>query len=149
MTTILIICTYNRSVSKMASAYLESRLKEGGFELLDAGLSVRKGDRIAEGAQEALRRQGLITERTAGTLLSLKEIKQADLILCPTAELVRKVTDAYTSARGKTLHMMTYAPGGRRDVFEPRKDAESHLNCLKMMMPGLDAIAEKLTRQDD
>ena len=143
MTHILIVCNYNRSVSKMASAYLAEKLKGADFEVTDAGMSVRKGDRISHGAVEALSQNCLFTERTGCTGVTLKEIKLADLILCSTEELVRKLTDSFHSARGKTLHLMTYAPA-RRDVFEPQKETASHLQCLNMMKPGLDAIAEKL-----
>jgi len=143
MVHILIICNYNRSVSKMAAAYLADKLKGQDFSVTDAGMSVRKGDRISPAAVAALQENGLFTEHTACTAISLKEIKQAELILCTTAELVRKLTDSYQSARGKTIHLMTYA-SERRDVFEPQKEVASHLQCLNMMKPGLDAIARKL-----
>jgi len=143
MTRILIICNYNRSVSKMAAAYLQSLLPESEYQVADAGFSVRKGDRIAPAAISALAECSLMTESTGCNLVSLKDIKQADLILGVSAEIVKKLTDSYHSARGKTLHLMTYA-SEKRDVFEPRHDVQSHVQCINMMKPGLDAIAQKL-----
>ena len=54
MVHILIICNYNRSVSKMAAAYLADKLKGMDYSVTDAGMSVRKGDRIAPAAVAAL-----------------------------------------------------------------------------------------------
>lgn len=148
MTNILVICNYNRSVSKMAAAYLASKLDSKEYAVADAGMSVHKGDRIADGAVAALAERHLMTESTGCHAVSLKEIKQADLILCSSSEIVKKLMDSFHSARGKTLHIMTYAHV-KRDVFEPRKNATSHTQCLNMMIPGLNAIAAKLNDMRD
>ena len=148
MTNILIICQYNHSVSKMAAAYLASKLDAKEYVVADAGMSVHKGDRIADGAVAALAAKNIRTESMGCNSISLKDIKQADLILCSNAEIVKKLTDSFHSARGKTLHLMTYA-NEKRDVFEPRKNVDSHMQCLNMMIPGLNAIAAKLNNACD
>lgn len=146
MSQILFICNSNRSASKMAAAYLAHKLIEAGrsdFDVISAGLAVRKGDGIPQAAIDVLAEVGAKSETLLARQLSLKEIKSSDLIICLTDEVLKKVTDSFRSSHGKTIHLMTLADG-KRDVFEPRSTPDACRNCLNMMKPALDTLAARL-----
>lgn len=145
MSSILVVCNSNRIASKMAAAYLAFKLKELGgtdFTVQSAGMAVRRGDAIPQAAVDVLAETGLAVENIGVIQLGLKEIKAADLIICMTADIVKKLTMSYQSAKGKTV--LISGMTDKRDIFEPRSNKESCRNCLAMMKTSLDVIAERL-----
>ena len=146
MTKVLFICRSDRIAGKMAAAYMTHKMAELGqtdFEATSAGTAVRHGDGIPEVAVNVLKEFGCIVQTIASNPLTLKDIRNADLIVCLTAELLREITGGYKSAKGKTVSLMSMVSDGR-DVFEPRSTADACTQCLKMMMPALDQMAERL-----
>ncbi|MBQ7651401.1 MAG: hypothetical protein IJS15_10605 [Victivallales bacterium] len=147
MTKVLFICRSDRIAGKMAAAYLARKMAELGqtdFEATSAGTAVRHGDGIPEVAVNVLKEFGCTVQTITSNPLTLKDIRNADLIVCLTAELLRDITGGYKSARGKTVSLMSMLRDGR-DVFEPRSTADACRQCLQMMMPALDRMAERLT----
>ncbi len=145
MRSILIVCHSNMIASKMAAAYLASRLRElggQGFGVFSAGMDVRRGSRMPKAAVEALGRMGLEAPGIRTVQVGLKEIRAADLILCATGEIVKRLTSSFISARGKTVILSSLTD--RRDVYDPRPVVENCMNCLMMMKPSLDAVADRL-----
>jgi len=146
MTKVLFICKSDRIAGKMAAAYLANKMAELGqtdFEATSAGTAVRHGDGIPEVAVNILKEFGCTVQTITSNPLTLKDIRNADLIVCLTAELLREITGGYKSARGKTVSLMGMLSDGR-DVFEPRSTADACRQCLQMMMPALDRMAERL-----
>ena len=103
------------------------------------------------------KRTGWLTRndnRQAGEFYGMPSLRErereavlADLIVCLSAAVLKKLTDDFFSARGKAIHIMTQLPDrpeNLRDVFEPRSNVESCRNCLAMMRPALDNMAEKM-----
>ena len=146
MTNILFICKSDRIAAKMAAAYLSHRLEELGckeVETFSAGTSVRRGDGIPEVAVNFLKSIGCTVPLLMSTQLTLKEIRNADLIVCLSEETFVRVSDGYKSAKYKTINLMAKFGGGE-DVFEPRSTLESCRNCMAMMKSSLDNMAERL-----
>ena len=152
MVRILFVCESNRIASKMAAAYLAGKLKSLGateFDIQSAGLHVRRGDGMPPAAQQVITELGYDCGWMSSKQLDLKEVRSAELIVCLSSEVLKKVSDDFFSARGKIIHIMTQLPerpATLRDVFEPRSNLESCKNCLAMMRPALDNMAEKLSR---
>ncbi len=147
MTKVLFICRSDRIAGKMAAAYLARKMAELGqtdFEATSAGTAVRHGDGIPEVAINVLKEFGCTVPIISSNQLTLKDIRNADLIVCLTEELLRQITGGYKSARGKTVSLMSMVSDGR-DVFEPRSTAEICRQCLRMMKPALDRMAERLS----
>jgi len=143
---VLFICQSNRSISKMAAAYLAHKLKELGRRdiiVLSAGTSVWRENAMHQAAIDALAEIGVVSPTIGPAQLSLKDIKSSGLIVCMSDEMVKKITDDFQSARGKTIHLMSQSDA-KRDVFEPRATLEACRQCLAMMRPALDRIAERL-----
>ena len=146
MTKILFICKSDRIASKMAAAYLSHRLAELGcedFETFSAGTMVRRGDGIPDVAVNLLKSIDCTVPTLMSTQLTLKEIRNADLIVCLSEEVFFRVTEGYRSAKYKTISLMNKFGNGE-DVFEPRSTLESCRNCLAMMKSALDNMAERL-----
>ena len=146
MTKVLFICRSDRIAGKMAAAYLARKMAELGqtdFEATSAGTAVRHGDGMPEIAAEVLKEFGCTAQTISSNKLSLKDIRNADLIVCLSEELLREITGGYKSAKGKTVSLMSMLGGGR-DIFEPRSTADACRQCLRMMMPALDRMAERL-----
>ncbi|MBR4675821.1 MAG: hypothetical protein IKP00_15285 [Victivallales bacterium] len=150
MVHIIFVCESNRIASKMAAAYLAGKLKSLGateFDVQSAGLRVRKGDGMPPAAQQVITELGYDCGWLGAKPLDLKDVRASDLIVCLSAAVLKKVSDSFFSARGKLIHIMTQLPNRPetlRDVFEPRSNLESCKNCLAMMRPALDNMAEKL-----
>ncbi len=147
MTKILFICKSDRIAGKMAAAYLSHRLSELGkteFETASAGVAVRHGDGIPQIAVDVLKEEGCTVQTISSNPLTLKEIQNADLIVCLTGELLKEVMGNYKSAKGKTVSLMGMVSDGR-DIFEPRSTAEACRQCLRMMKPALERMAERLS----
>ena len=147
MTKILFISRSDRISGKMAASYLAHRmteLEQTDFEVTSAGTAVRHGDSIPEIAVNVLKEFGCIVPIITSNQVTLKDIRNADLIVCLTGELLKEITGGYMSARGKTVSLMSMLSDGR-DVFEPRSTAEACRQCLRMMKPALDRMAERLS----
>ena len=150
MVRILFVCESNRIASKMAAAYLAGKLKSLGatdFDVQSAGLRVRKGDGMPTVAQQVITELGYDCGWMSSKQLDLKEVRSAELIVCLSGAVLKKVSDDFFSARGKIIHLMTQLPERPetlRDIFEPRSNLESCRNCLAMMRPALDNMAERL-----
>ena len=146
MTKILFISRSDRISGKMAASYLAHRLTEleqTDFEVTSAGTAVRHGDGIPEIAINVLKEFGCTVPIISSNQLTLKHISNADLIVCLTDELYKQITGGYRSAKGKTVSLMSMVSDGR-DVFEPRSTAEACRQCLRMMKPALERLAERL-----
>lgn len=130
----------------MAAAYIAHKMAELGqvdFEATSAGTAVRHGDGIPEIAVNVLKEYGCTVQTITSNQLTLKDIRNADLVVCLTGELLKEITGGYRSAKGKTVSLMSMIKDGR-DVFEPRSTADACRQCLQMMMPALDRMAERL-----
>ncbi len=146
MTKVLFICRSDRIAGKMAAAYIAHKMAELGqvdFEATSAGTAVRHGDGIPEIAVNVLKEYGCTVQTITSNQLTLKDIRNADLVVCLTGELLKEITGGYRSAKGKTVSLMSMIKDGR-DVFEPRSTADACRQCLQMMMPALDRMAERL-----
>lgn len=147
MTRILFISRSDRISGKMAASYFMHRIGElelADIEVASAGTAVRHGDGIPEVAINVLKEFGCTVPIISSNQLTLKDIRNSDLIVCLTEELLRQITGGYKSARGKTVSLMSMVSDGR-DVFEPRSTAEICRQCLRMMKPALDRMAERLS----
>lgn len=149
MPNILFVCQTNQTASPMAAAYLEHKLKELGkasdYQISSAGLKVRHGASVCQGAREALAELGLKPLHIGAVLLSYKQAHPADLIVCTTEEVRDAVLDQFRFAERKTVLLLPMAGGNKRNVFEPRQNSvELNRQCLEMMKPALDAIAQRL-----
>lgn len=150
MVNILFVCESNRIASKMAAAYLAGKLNSLGatdFNVQSAGLRVRKGDGMPPAAQQVITELGYDCGRLGAKQVDLKDVRSSELIVCLSEAVLKKLTDDFFSARGKAIHIMTQLPDrpeNLRDVFEPRSNVESCRNCLAMMRPALDNMAEKM-----
>ena len=97
-----------------------------------------------QGARQALAALGLEPLRIGTQAVQLFHIKTANLILCMTQEQQERLEKKYVSAIGKTRTLMSIIQSDR-DIFEPRsQDAANHGNCLAMMRPALDSLADRL-----
>ena len=146
MTKVLFICRSDKIAGKMAAAYIAHKMAELGqtdFEATSAGTAVRHGDGIPEVAVNVLKEYGCTVQTITSNQLTLKDIRNADLVVCLTGELLREITGNYRSAKGKTVSLMSMVKDGR-DVFEPRSTADACRQCLQMMMPALNRMAERL-----
>ena len=147
MIKILFICKNNRSCSPMAAAYLKHRLdtlRVADFEVTSCGLSTQRSETVCDGARQALAALGMEPLRIGTQAIQLFHIKTANLILCMTQEQQERLEKKYVSAIGKTRTLMSIIQSDR-DIFEPRsQDAANHGNCLAMMRPALDSLADRL-----
>lgn len=150
MVHILFVCESNRIASKLAAAYLAGKLKELGatdFDVQSAGFNIRRGDGMPPAAQQVIAELGYDCGRIAASPMALRDVRTADLIVCLSGAVLKRVTDGFFSARGKAIHLMSQLPERPerlRDVFEPRSNLESCKNCLAMMRPALDNMAQRL-----
>ncbi|MBR0459151.1 MAG: hypothetical protein IJJ26_07925 [Victivallales bacterium] len=146
MPKILIVCKTNRSASPMAAAYLQAKTREAGlneYEFCSAGLRVSRADSVSQGAREILAGMGLRPLQIGSQLLSYKLVRNADLVVCLTKEVLQSVASEYKFAAGKTILLQSMT-GQTRDIFEP-KGASVELNrqCFEMMKPDLDTMLRR------
>lgn len=130
----------------MAAAYFAKKVADAGvtdINVASAGMAVKRGESMPQGARDALAELGITPPRIGTLQVTLKDIKVANLIIVPSEELLKKVYDSFTSSHGKLVHLMSLTDN-QRDIFEPRSTLETNRQCLAMMRPALDKLAEKL-----
>ncbi|MFA6816759.1 MAG: hypothetical protein WCS73_10755 [Lentisphaeria bacterium] len=147
MPKILFVCNNNRSRSPMAAAYFAKVGELAGIkelEVVSAGIWGRPEEMIDPKAVKALNYEKLEPQRLGCTLLTLKVIRSSDLILGMSEEITENVRNRFVSAKRKTKNLMSMV-GLNTGVFDPHGgNLERYLQCLNMMKPALDELAERL-----
>ena len=145
MSVIVFVCGSNRARSPMAAAYFAKLLKDRNvtdIESCSAGLKAPHGETICWEAREALHRKGLEPLAVGTTQLLPKLIRTASLIICMTEDQKEQAEAMFPSCKGKTRALMSVM-GSHRPVAEPLKgDLQRHVDCLNMMIPALEALAD-------
>jgi len=131
----------------MAAAYFRHCAAQAGLqdvEVESAGLRAHSELQICPEVTEVLAAEGLVPLRVGCNLLHPKLIKTSDVIICMTSDQKREIVSKFYSAARKTKTLMSVIDSSA-DVFDPhREGVERYAQCLKMMKPALEELAQRL-----
>jgi len=131
----------------MAAAYFKYCIDKAGLKEIEsdsAGIRANIREHVAQETIDALAKIGLAPLRIGTQLLTPKLIKIADLIVCMTSSQKDEVESSFVAATRKTVTLMSIIKSPK-EVFDPHKQGlEKYVQCLDMMKPALEELAEKL-----
>ncbi|MFA6931406.1 MAG: low molecular weight phosphatase family protein [Lentisphaeria bacterium] len=148
MPRILFVCGTNRSRSPLAAAVFKKFAEDAGVQDLSvesAGLRANPRHMICEEVSKVLALEGLTPIQLGIQQVLPKNIKSADLVLCFTSDQQQELESSFLSARRKTRTLMSIIKSDQ-EIFDPCKGGLIKFQqCLAMMRPALQALAERLT----
>ena len=147
MPRILFVCGSNRSRSPLAAACFKKIAEDAGVaELIvdSAGLRTNPREMICQEVSEVLAEEGLQPLQLGVRQVLPKQIKSADLVICFTSDQQEQLENTFLSAKRKTKTLMSLLHSDA-EIFDPIKGGTKKFQqCLRMMRPALDALAQRL-----
>jgi protein-tyrosine-phosphatase/tRNA A37 threonylcarbamoyladenosine synthetase subunit TsaC/SUA5/YrdC len=150
---VLFVCTGNTCRSAMAKAILERRLPSQRVLVDSAGTSAAPNMPASEGARRAMQEQGADLERHRSTLLTARQIRDADLIIGMEPRHRQRVTELVPGAESRAFLLTEFAgpaTGPRGQPQAGRADSEAVYDplgsSLEVFREVAKIIAEALER---
>ena len=144
--TVLFVCTGNTCRSAMAKAILEHRLPGQRVLVDSAGTSAAPDMPASDGARRAMQEQGADLERHRSTLLTARQIRDADLIIGMESRHRQRVVELVPGAESRTLLLSSFA--GRADseaIYDPiGSSLEVFREVAKIIAEALERVAQDI-----
>ena len=147
---VLFICTGNTCRSPMAEGYFQSLVEREGMdnmEISSAGTFAGDGEPASTHSRRSASKIGIDIANHKSTPLTPELLNSADIIVAMTASHKTHVGSLVPAALAKT-RLMGELSSESQDVSDPfGGDADIYDDCLKSMIPSLNALFNEIRKR--